>query len=105
MPHPLITHFRTFSLFYAGLIFLANVLFPPTTRLNGGGDTGRAWLGSDRKSIATTVSNGPGKWITQKQDVYVQVDLTRLVVSESFILGGLLVGLGIAADAGQKKKP
>ena len=48
-------------LFYAGLFFILNILFPPTTVLNGSNETGRAWLWANSKSINTIVNDSSGK--------------------------------------------
>ena len=85
-------------LMYAGLILIVNLLFPPVVESNGGLQMGRNFLGWDAKYTTRTVQAEDGKWVGKQQKRSVEVDLTRLVVSESFILGGALLLFGLLAD-------
>ena len=83
---------------YAGLVLILNLLFPPVTAKNGFYGRGRGWLWSERKSFKTIVQESPGKFADKWEERSVGIDLTRLVVSESFILGGTLLLFGLLAD-------
>lgn len=83
---------------YAGLLLILNLLFPPVTARNGFYGKGRGWLWSERKSYQTTVQESPGKYAAKWEERFVEIDLVRLVVSESFILGGTLLLFGLMAD-------
>ena len=83
---------------YVGLVLIANLLFPPVRASNGGREMGRNFLGWDSKFTTYADQDGAGKWVEKKQQRPVEVDLTRLVVSESFILGGALLLFGLLAD-------
>ena len=83
---------------YAGLALILNLLFPPVTARNGFYGKGRGWLWSERKSYQTTVQEAPGKYAAKWEERFVEIDLARLVVSESFILGGTLLLFGLMAD-------
>ena len=83
---------------YAGLVLILNLLFPPVAAKNGFYGKGRGWLWSERKSYQTTVQESPGKFAAKWEERFVEIDLVRLVVSESFILGGTLLLFGLLAD-------
>ena len=83
---------------YAGLLLILNLLFPPVAATNGFYGKGRGWLWSERKSFKTVVEAAPGKYADKWEERHVEIDLTRLVVSESFILGGALLLFGLLAD-------
>ncbi len=83
---------------YAGLALILNLLFPPVTAKNGFSGKGRGWLWSDCKNFQTTVEESPGKFAAKWEEGVVEIDLPRLVVSESFILGGALLLFGLLAD-------
>ena len=83
---------------YAGMALILNLLFPPVTARNGFYGKGRGWLWSEHKSFETVVEASPGKFTAKWEKRIVEIDLTRLVVSESFILGGTLLLFGLLAD-------
>ena len=83
---------------YAGLALILNLLFPPVTAKIGFYGRGRGWLWSERKSFKTVVQESSGKFADKWEERSVGIDLTRLVVSESFILGGTLLLFGLLAD-------
>ena len=85
-------------LMYAGLVLILNLLFPPVTATSGFRNKGRGWFWPERKSFETVVEASPGKFTAKWEKRIVEIDLTRLVVSESFILGGTLLLFGLLAD-------
>lgn len=96
---------QNIAILLAGIALLLNVLFPPRLELNGAHrEVQRGWINLDRGSVDDYVSDGKGAGKYVKSEVYVQIDLTRLVVWSFIILALMLIAIGFISDLDDKNK-
>lgn len=85
-------------LILAGVVVLLNTLYPPVLDSETDRAAGRNWFLADSKLVDRTITDKSGALSVESQKTYVRLDLERLIMSDSALLGVVLVLLGLGTE-------